>query len=104
MGIAIAICLNGFLAILIGGLAWVLWQWRQRLVRLNLYFQQTQLPQTQLRYQLVRARVTIAQGRLRWSYWQLRSRQLHQLLGISQQLYWLLRLRDSRRPRSKRKD
>ncbi len=98
---AIAICLNLLLAVLIIWLAYGLWQWRCGLARLNQQLQSHEIEMSlapkQASYELTRRRFQLVAARLQLGQWQHRSRQVQQTLRLIQLLRTVVVLRNSRR-------
>jgi len=95
--------LNGLLAGLVMWLAYKLWHWRARLVKLNAGLASLAISQTvaqrQVGYAAVQQRVWLAETRLEVAKWQLRSQQVKQLLRLVRLLRRLLLYRAMQRRR-----
>ncbi|MEL6814086.1 MAG: hypothetical protein AAFP03_04635 [Cyanobacteria bacterium J06598_3] len=95
------ITLNSLIALGVCWLAYGLWQWRQGLIVVNSWLQSKDAtarntPQ-EIGYALTLRRVQLTQLRLGLAQWQLRSRQLRQLLGLLKLLRTLLIYRAGQR-------
>ncbi len=95
------ICFNCLLAVLMGWLAYRLWQWRcRRLTQLTVWLRHgasVSAYRGELGYAIALKRVQLAEARLGLARWQLRSRQARQVLRFVRFLRLLLLYRAAQR-------